>query len=279
MPKLCEENYLNTPNMPTSAKIIAPKRTLYDILGERGIITASIAKHQKGFYIELLKSKHLQLTFTLSGRAKIKAEGEKLFAKKGFYFISPQNSNYIYDAHTSWKVFWFHLNPNSFWRDYFPSKPQMRSIRDENSILAAMQLYLRQIHMPDISVAVLEKAADLLVELLKRELSYESKNAQNPLEVLIDKISENYANKPTLEELAGSVKMSISTLNRISIREYGMTFGKFVAANKMKTAKKLILDNNLSNSNIAKLLGYSSESAFSKSFKKFYGFSPSKLRP
>lgn len=278
MPKLCEENYLNTPNMPTSAKIIAPKRALYDILGERGIITASVAMHQKGFYMQLLKSKHLQLTFTVSGCARIRAGDEKFSAKRGNYFISPNGSNYVYDAYTAWRVFWFHLNPESFWRTLFPDKPQVRFASDWLSVLDTMRLYLRQIHMPDVSLPILEKTADLLVELLKRELGYQSRSASDALESLIEKISKNYATRLTLRELASSIGMSVSTLNRISMREYGMSFAKVVAANKMRTAKKMLLENSITNFDIAKTLGFSSESAFSKSFKKYYGFPPSRLR-
>lgn len=47
---------------------------------------------------------------------------------------------------------------------------------------------------------------------------------------------------------------------------------------KMKRAKELLLETSFNNLKIAKTLGYSSESAFSKAFKRHYGFPPSRLR-
>ena len=278
MPKLCEENYLNTPNMPTSAKIIAPQEMLYDILGERGIITASIAMHQKGFYLEFLKSKHLQITFTLSGCAKIKSDGKKFLAEKNTYFITPENSNFIYDAHKPWQVFWFHLNPKSFWKELFPSEPEVRKTVDGESIVSAMRLYLRQIHQNSIFLPAPEKNADLIVELLRKELSHNAKSAESSLGKILQNLDRGAAEKPSLIDVAKSSKISVATLNRISMKEYGTTFGKLMRLRKMKRAKELLLETSFNNLKIAKTLGYSSESAFSKAFKRHYGFPPSRLR-
>ena len=278
MPKLCEENYLNTPNMPTSARIIAPQKMLYDILGERGIITASIAMHQKGFYLELLKSKHLQITFTISGCAKIKTERKKFLAEKNTYFITPENSNFIYDAHKSWHVFWFHLKPKSFWKELFPEEPEVRKTVDGESIIAAMRFYLRQIHQSPISMPALEKNADLIVELLRKELAYKAENTRYSLDKILRDIVKNDSNNLSLSDVAKSNNISVATLNRISIKEYGMTFGKLLASQRMKKAKDLLLETSFTNLKIARMLGYSSEAAFSKAFKKHYGFPPSKLR-
>lgn len=278
MPKLCEENYLNTPNMPTSAKIIAPQQTLYDILGERGIITASIAMHQKGFYLELLKSKHLQITFTLSGCAKIKSDGKKFLAEKDSYFITPENSNFIYDAHKSWNVFWFHLKPNSFWKELFPKEPQVRKTIDGESIISAMRLYLHLIRQSSISLPALEKNADLIVELLRRELASEAKNTRTFIDRILQNSGKNSPQNHSLIDVAKSNKISVATLNRISTKNYGMTFGKLLVSQKMKRAKELLLETSFTNLKIAQIVGYSSEAAFSKAFKKHYGFPPSKLR-
>lgn len=248
MPKLCEENYLNTPNMPTSAKIIAPQQMLYDIPSDRGIITASIAMHQKGFYLEFLKSKHLQITFTLSGCAKIKSDGKKFLAEKNTYFITPENSNFIYDAHKSWNVFWFHLKPNSFWKELFPKEPQVRKTIDGESIISTMRLYLHLIRQSSISLPALEKNADLIVELLKAELAHKAKNKRNSLEEILQTLDKNNGEKRSLRDLAKSNKISLSSLNRISIKEYGTTFGKLIISRKMKRAKEMLLETSFKNS-------------------------------
>jgi AraC-like DNA-binding protein len=57
----------------------------------------------------------------------------------------------------------------------------------------------------------------------------------------------------------------------------GMTIKEYVLQHKMEKAVTLLSKRKQSISEIARLLGYESPNYFSKCFKNYYGFSPTKL--
>jgi YesN/AraC family two-component response regulator len=81
----------------------------------------------------------------------------------------------------------------------------------------------------------------------------------------------------SIDLLAQSMAMSRRSLSRKCQEECQQTPGQFITEIRMKAALKLINDNKLSLSEIAYGTGYESLSYFSRTFKKFYGKSPSAI--
>ncbi len=88
-------------------------------------------------------------------------------------------------------------------------------------------------------------------------------------------INENYARDDiTNESLAEIAGMSTVYFRKLFTKRYGVSPMKYVANVKIETAKNLLLSGNLSVSEIAEVVGFSSVYSFSRAFKKAIGDSP-----
>jgi two-component system, response regulator YesN len=91
-------------------------------------------------------------------------------------------------------------------------------------------------------------------------------------------IHQNYDQKITLESIARIVYLSPAYFSRIFKKEMGITFNAFVNNIRIEKSKSLLKDNQLKMLDIALLVGFESQSYFTKVFKKTTGVSPFQYR-
>ncbi len=91
-------------------------------------------------------------------------------------------------------------------------------------------------------------------------------------------LGENLSSDITVEELAESVGLNRTTLQRVFKQMYGMTIFEYRTGIRMQESKNMLLDNELSVTEIAGLCGYSNASKFSAAFKKLFGMTPSEWK-
>jgi len=120
-----------------------------------------------------------------------------------------------------------------------------------------------------------------LLSLLERQAkALMDKNDQEDewLEVLKRVIVESFTQgTPTLEKISGKMHISTRTLHRrLESRNYN--FKQFLQETREKLASLYFEDPNLSLNEIAFLLGYSEQSAFSRAFKAWHGVTPGHYR-
>jgi AraC-like DNA-binding protein len=88
----------------------------------------------------------------------------------------------------------------------------------------------------------------------------------------------NWQEKLTAEFLAEQVETSVRTLE-MDFRDYeGVTLHEFVLLEKMKRAKKMLLDSTLSPGELAAACGFKSKAGFASAYIKVHGVSPTKER-
>ena len=90
-------------------------------------------------------------------------------------------------------------------------------------------------------------------------------------------ITENWSNMITVDSIAEKVFMSPYHFHRIFSSTFKTTPLKFHSDVKMNKIKELLRSGNYSISDIAVMSGYSDIFSFSKAFKKYFGFAPSKF--
>ncbi|MGB0837846.1 MAG: helix-turn-helix domain-containing protein [Flavobacteriaceae bacterium] len=91
-----------------------------------------------------------------------------------------------------------------------------------------------------------------------------------------DLVVEHMASPPSLEELAKAVGLNIKKL-KIGFKEmYGMPVFTFLLNYKLDYAKNLLVEQGLSVSEVANLVGYSNSSHFIAAFKKKFNTTPKK---
>ncbi|MAY60814.1 MAG: hypothetical protein CML29_01260 [Rhizobiales bacterium] len=83
--------------------------------------------------------------------------------------------------------------------------------------------------------------------------------------------------QPTLSELAGRIGMSERTLQR-RLAESGSSLHDIVDQSRRDLAEQLLVETDLSLSQISERLGFSAPSAFTRSASRWFGKPPSKLR-
>jgi len=91
-------------------------------------------------------------------------------------------------------------------------------------------------------------------------------------------VDENYTYELTLTGLADMFHLNETYLSGLFKQHAGVTFSDYVVRLRMNKAGELLRDSNLKLTDIAMLVGISSSSYFSTSFKKFYGMSPKEYR-
>jgi len=91
-------------------------------------------------------------------------------------------------------------------------------------------------------------------------------------------LQENYLNTISINEIAEKFGFSQAYLTRIYMKVEGITPLKYQISLRMNAAKKYLKDPSLSVSDIARLLNYSDQFSFSKSFKLHEQMSPMEYR-
>ena len=97
-----------------------------------------------------------------------------------------------------------------------------------------------------------------------------------------DKVRKNIMNSmkgttPYLSSVASSLAVSERTL-QLRLSDEGTSFSEILNAARFDLAKEFLATADTRNEEIAYLLGYSEESVFSRSFKKWSGLTPSQFR-
>ena len=88
-------------------------------------------------------------------------------------------------------------------------------------------------------------------------------------------IEKNYTRDISLEDTAKQCRLSSFYFSKLFKREKGITFIEYLTHQRIKKAKKLLEENNLSIKEISGKIGYSDPNYFTKVFKKIESVSPS----
>lgn len=89
-------------------------------------------------------------------------------------------------------------------------------------------------------------------------------------------IQEN--NRTWIQDIAKSLNMSTSQVNRIFREIYGQPPRKFLSETLLNEAQRLLKQTDLTIDHIAMMLGYKTNAHFSRQFKRWTGIAPSEFR-
>lgn len=89
---------------------------------------------------------------------------------------------------------------------------------------------------------------------------------------------QNYQRPLKLEDVAAKVYLNPHYFGILFKKEVGINFGDFIISLRIEEAKRLLLDVDLSISEIVYRVGYNDVRYFGRLFKKQVGITPSKFR-
>ena len=118
--------------------------------------------------------------------------------------------------------------------------------------------------------ALLDQQADALLNVLPNGDHFEQQLYKYVLRAMQD-------GKPTIEEVARYMKLSARTLHR-RLEERQLVFKSILKKTREQLAKQYLKEGHLTLSEIALLLGYSEQSAFSRAFKQWSDETPLKFQ-
>lgn len=118
--------------------------------------------------------------------------------------------------------------------------------------------------------ALLDQQADALLNVLPNGDHFEQAFYKYLLRAMQD-------GKPTIEEIARYMKVSVRTLHR-RLDERQLVFKLLLQKTREQLAKQYLKEGRLTLSEIALLLGYSEQSAFSRAFKQWLAETPLKYQ-
>jgi AraC-like DNA-binding protein len=114
--------------------------------------------------------------------------------------------------------------------------------------------------------ALLDQQAHALLDILPNGDHFEQRFYKYVLRAMQD-------GKPTIDEVAGYMKMSSRTLHR-RLEERQLVFKELLQKTRQQLAQQYLKEGRLTLSEIALLLGYSEQSAFTRAFKQWLGETP-----
>lgn len=94
----------------------------------------------------------------------------------------------------------------------------------------------------------------------------------------IDYIYDHLQEKLTVEKTAGYLQIDPTYLSKLFSKEVGISFREFIINARVNAAKNMLMYSNFSYLEISLSLGFSSQSAFTCTFKKIVGMTPGRYR-
>lgn len=156
---------------------------------------------------------------------------------------------------------------------------------DKKLVLRIFELLLELYESPKKNEDLSYYQLLCLVTVIERNLQYAKEDTGKPtakkdIDLIINHIHK-YLQKPemlTLSYIAAKFNMSSNLLGLYFKKETGQSVKQYINKCRLEVVGKKVLKSKLSFSEIAYQFGYVDESHFHKSFRKFYGVSPTGYR-
>ena len=126
-----------------------------------------------------------------------------------------------------------------------------------------------------ISKALLYEIISNILDFSAERMEYQQRD---PLKRVIDYIHKNLDKNLAITELAEEFGMNAKQFSYLFQKKMGLSPKKYIMDIQIKRAKELIIEEDISISEIAALVGYDDSLHFSRIFKQNLGMSPSKFR-
>lgn len=142
------------------------------------------------------------------------------------------------------------------------------SASEKNHVLHEMTEKLMEISCPDFDGS-------------HEKINENSKYLENQVEAIKkvhDSLVENLDKRITIDELAKEYYMNPTTLKTVFKDVYGTSIAAHIKEHRMEKAAELLKSTELSINEIAKRVGYESQSKFTATFKEFYSVTPAEYR-
>lgn len=224
------------------------------------------------------------------GNINITYNGHLYQLQKGDAFIFRPNVEYTawneYKENCSFMFIQFevYIGKGFTSTDVLQTEGMLKAEHIEHEAKIIFQCYKNYIDDQHLALLHLKSAALLLItKMLTRArtgsiiISKEKTEKINKLKTVLTYIDDNLDGEITIKELADLLFMSEKYFITYFKKTIGVTPYSYILSIKMKKAYEYIEVQGYTVKQTAALLGYTDQYTFSKAFKRFYGFSPSRV--
>ncbi len=220
--------------------------------------------------------------YTFSGCGILEFSGRKynLSANDICILKKGDEIKYYNDKCEQWELGWIFLEGvccDTFYDIAFPCQLQIINTLDPGYAAQFFKNLSRKISNGFLGELT---CCNLILQLWSKLIcDLQGNKKQDPqTQQIIDFINQNYKRKLKLSEIADLFPVSVAQLCRIFKKRTGMTPYEYIVSLRIIQAKKLLLDPQLTITDIAVETGFNSSSHFSYCFKKFEKSTPTEFR-
>jgi AraC-like DNA-binding protein len=255
-------------------------------LAAQGLLLAGVSSCGKGFEIGRVDAPFHLLLFTVAGRGLlVTREGQRLLRPGDLMVCPAHRSDHVHATRgVHWKHLFLRLEENRLWAGLqrYPGIIVSPGHRTADLEHAMDRFIYESMSQRSDSAAVASQYAELILAYLEREISFLGSRKDQELRERLDRlwqsVDSDLGKSWTLADLAAQGALSRSHLTRLSLRFFKRSPMQMVAHLRMARAQSLLAHTEMPLAQIAEVLGYSNQFAFSVAFSRHVGHSPSAHR-
>lgn len=240
--------------------------------------------YEPGYFLARNSYDSFLIMLITNGKCTITQNGVSEMASAGDIVLLDCYAPHQYSSETGWESLWLHFD-GVLCREYFEqiTKASGHIITPLNIAPAKHQLtkiyFTFRNSLPIIEAEFSLNITNILTELLgcaaKKETAFTTKPS---LSDTISYINEHFAEPISLQELAEHAALSPYYFTRVFTKQTGMTPHRYLIAARLNAAKFLLKTTDIPVKDIGYSCGFSSESSFCTTFRKWEQVTPSEYR-
>lgn len=213
------------------------------------------------------------LILCLNGEGYIEIDNNttKLSAKSFIILDKNKKHTYYTNNDNPWSIYWCHFKELN--NDLVGKIISISSLRF-NSVISVFENILNLRIDIDKNLEYINLSWHYILETLFIDEGYHKKHTNSIIEKLETYMKENISSNMSLNDFAYYVNLSTSQLNKLFKKYLNTTPMKYYTSLKIDYAINLLINTNLSMSEIANAIGIDDVFYFSRLFKKTTGKSP-----
>lgn len=231
----------------------------------------------------IFTSPFCRLYLVVSGQARVTVGKREFELRGGNVYFLPGNISSRNSCDDFMEVFWVHFAPQSLWLEYFLNHYREIHVWPLDQLRFWEPVYhrLKEFPLPKNSPGNYRLQSFfiyLLADLLEDKALSDDSLLLSRLKNALLFMDREYLRNPSLAAIAAKVHMAPNYFHR-KFKELfpGFTPHSYMETKRMRDAKALLATGH-SLKETAEITGYSNVFYFSRSFKKVFGKSPSRVR-
>ncbi len=223
-----------------------------------------------------------QLIIVIEGQALFKYQGQDILLEGGEAILLPPHIKNHYLFYPDNNIIWIHFTGRkveSILQEYDLRGYTKYTVSDTDGFLRQAEKIIEEFHLKRVGYMHVCNAGLLnILTLLKRKIdnsiNSHSDSFVPEITTVLEDMKTNFAENKDINEFAKMCNLSPSRFAHLFAAKVGTSPYKYLLNLRIKQAKYLLLNTNLSVSDIAKSVGYDDPLHFSRIFKKYEGLSP-----